>query len=371
MKNFYLGLVFLSMIFAYQPKIIASTTDNTTPSEDDIDVYNSLDREMQDAFTAAKTAVSTIDIYPYMTFAGSGIYTLYMSKNSVEVFDQTDDASVLFDFAKSIGHIIVLLGVTTNQANWKEILTIEQQKIEKALENLPVIEKELVRYNDLSQSPQAKIPLAMNITPNRMMTISEAVLEASSSYIDERIRSGDHTLASYQAFAEKYASLFIEVSYAAFYMIEGRTHLQLNKWKEGMGEEQWNKLYVLMAPGAPDGAGIGAQIRGSGTFSTAYLHLETMFRPDLVKRNFISVSGFENATGILRDVKVNQYFADVTWPTEKMQLESKGLFDEIITPESTVGGGFIPTIISQIKELQIQQKVDRIVKPEASPVPAN
>ena len=131
-----------------------------------------------------------------------------------------------------------------------------------------------------------------------------------------------------------------------------------------MGEEQWNKLYVLMAPGAPDAAGIGVKIRGSGTYSTAYLHLKAMFKPDLVKRNFISVGSFDNAETILLDVKLNQYFADVTWPTNKMKAQSKGLFEEIITPESTLGGGFIPKIITQIKDLQIQQKVDSLVNPD-------
>ncbi|HIG65961.1 MAG TPA: hypothetical protein EYQ43_10530 [Methyloprofundus sp.] len=48
-----------------------------TPLVDEIDVYHSLDQEMQNVFTAAKSAASTDAIYPYMTFAGSGTYTLY------------------------------------------------------------------------------------------------------------------------------------------------------------------------------------------------------------------------------------------------------------------------------------------------------
>ena len=54
--------------------------------------------------------------------------------------------------------------------------------------------------------------------------------------------------------------------------------------------------------------------------------------------------------GVIRDVKLTNFIANSTWSTKKLEKASRGLYQAMVVPESTLGGGFVPRIIKEIKK---------------------
>lgn len=329
--------------------IIFSTTSAIAAIDKNaIKAFSSVDDFFVKQYSAENKRIGTTT-FPVLVVNGF-TYQFYTAAGKVQTFNGLVSP---FNELKAVSHIGPGLYSIINTAwqepsnpAWKVALKIYQQRIEDAIKAAPKI-----NWSNAAWPNDA----------DKVRAFMVDSLKMADQFISESLAKGSVSLADYQTFSEHYMHTMIATMYLADLGNTSAIIHQLQKWKDAVGEEQWDQMYVL--------------VMGSKGRTTSELTLETstvaitvsgLMKPELVKNHIIIMpmaTKLPEAQGALGAIINAKRMAAATFVSQRSK-EATGIYSALNTSDVPLAKNNVHRIVAktitdqkmELPELQLLEK---------------
>lgn len=229
---------------------------------------NKMDKLMQKTGDNSAKSIRE-DIFPIVLVNKAGfdikLYTNQCPTQPVLDINMSEGLEFLFDWGKSIGHLIVWVAyLYTNHQfdekfDWKSNAKEQLKFVNKTIEGLYLIFNKLVSINKkvITNNPH-DVPIEFYMSIESYIDSAQKVLVGFKSFIMDRLIDSKLDKSHVDDLIKSVSDYASYSMYAINFIIISRGTRILTKWREKLGREEWDKLQVVISSGVPDSGKYGS-----------------------------------------------------------------------------------------------------------------
>lgn len=244
-------------------------------------------------------------------------YSLHLKDGSIKSFNGIVSP---FNELKTISHLgptlyAIAFSSWNNDNSWKEKLLALQVKIKNAQAHVAMI-----NWNNSAWEDQAE----------KLKKFMSDSLNMVDHFITQILQKGRFTRSDYQEFSTHYMHSMITTMYLSNVGNTIAVLRQLQQWKQELGEEQWDQLYVVI---------MGTKGRTTAELTretnTAAIAIAALLKPENIPSHVLIMpmaSSFEHAELTLGEILLSKELATTTFITDRAK-KVDGIYQALLTPE--------------------------------------
>jgi len=198
--------------------------------------------------------------------------------------------------------------------DWVSNLTQQQDLVNKTIKNLPNIKSVLETVGQTASVSENQAPLYFNYSADEMISAARTILMNTKQWISERMSSTSLTKSDVDTYVNDNSANATWLMYAVNDIVINRCTRNLLKWKEDMGDELWNNLYVIVQSGIADGASVVTPRGSCSSGNTSSVVFAQLMTEEHLASHLIMYSGttldFDVASSIVNPQSISATLAE-------------------------------------------------------------